>query len=419
MSGKIIRNGIDYTGSGSGIPAGGLPGQVLTKKSSADFQVQWQDIDISSSIRYRTIINVRQQRNNTYSFFGDSITAGKTYGFLWDFVNEVQLNTLGEFLTSENYCKCLCEKVFGTMSGNYGIPAQSIAQHSGRTQLIDSLTTNLASCSTDDIVFVACGINDFGDQCNLTTFRQAVVAAFDYIQTNKSAANDICILLPWNQNDYYTGTTYSIHEYRQIEFEEAVKRGFSVVDTSSYSPINGSTTKIGKRSSTFRVDGLHPSVGGYRVIAECLAKDVFGVEYYAGEWKTDGTASIGPKYVGTWGNDIVNVRPTFKCFGRAFVPTAAITTYSITDFDPYFAYLCGNQGGFAYKTVGAGARVRFGLPYNDSNGNYYRVEAASDGQTATYSVYASTDFVTNASDYVFCPELTYIIETKQQPGDLH
>lgn len=29
------------------------------------------------------------------------------------------------------------------------------------------------------------------------------------------------------------------------------------------------------------------------------------------------------------------------------------------------------------------------------------------------------EFITNVSDYVFCPELTYIIETKQRSVDPH
>ena len=43
--GKIIKNGIEYTGGGNGIPSGGTTGQVLAKKSDTNQDVEWKTVE--------------------------------------------------------------------------------------------------------------------------------------------------------------------------------------------------------------------------------------------------------------------------------------------------------------------------------------------------------------------------------------
>ena len=55
MAGKIIRDGIDFSGSGSGIPAGGFAGQVLKKNSNVDYDVRWVDTIASTEATMTTV----------------------------------------------------------------------------------------------------------------------------------------------------------------------------------------------------------------------------------------------------------------------------------------------------------------------------------------------------------------------------
>lgn len=371
--------------------------------------------------RYKTVLKIRTPNTKKYAFFGDSITEGITKWLLRDSERGEQSTTIWRFTTKENYVNVFVKKAWGTLIWNFGVAGQSIVKSGSRNYLYDTLVLHLSECSQADIVFVASGINDYWDQPDFETFRTEVKKAFDYIVNNKSANTDIVILLPRNQNDYYTSSQgREIRDYRQIEYEEAMKRWFSTIDTSSYSPLKTNTSRTVTSIATLRVDGIHPSVWWYRAIGQKLAEEVLWLEYcYWGVGLWSYAMNNGPIF--KWIRWISNTeqRPVFECQTRTLIPWETNeTTFSYSDIDPYMDIMSWYRG-FLWFNDWPQASPRYAVPYNNNNGEYYMLEF--EEKSKTVNVKACNELLstyTSRTSKVFAVTVEYIVNSKQLASDL-
>ena len=181
----------------------------------------------------------------TAVFFGDSIT----YGYAG----------VGQRL-EHPYPDVFCDNE--NMTGyNEGVSNSLFGVYGSNHRIIEQVTNS--THKNADIVFVAAGVNDWGFQTPIETFKTAVDEVIDYLLANYTAT-DIIFITPINANYSKAKGNIRLSQYQSIITERVIKkdtsRRLSVVQGYKF---NFPCTK---NSADYRnimfIDGLHPTQHG-------------------------------------------------------------------------------------------------------------------------------------------------------------
>ena len=390
-----------------------------------------------------------------YVAFGDGVIKGKTYGPAWDSTNSTwgATSTGIWFITRENYFTTFVRYASpvsvqggpaastipgGTgvnrpLMGNYAELNAAFSEITGSPKILTQLQTNMSATEHCNILFLAAGVNDYLNQIAPNTFRSDVATAFDYLKTNKYSYTDVVVILPLGQETALKqGTrTYSLDTYRQIEYEEAIKRGFSVVDTSDYlvkkTQSGYTNTSWSSESTTVSsavlnnvgcfVDGYHLGNPGHRIVGYKLARDVLGIVNTNTSHYTSQTQPIDPGefYMDNFQQKSVSTLSLYQNMKSS--TTAEII---ITDVDPYFGDMTvkSAQGVVTMKPTSSDVQTVYPLPYYDGT-KYVRFKVSA-GDTSNSYRGAKVTIETNITGYDLLNcymDLKYLTMTKQYAYD--
>ena len=380
---------------------------------------------VLANYTYHTVVNLKNthytpsnRRYLKYAFYGDEVTEGRTKGLTWDSTNSKWTSTMTTFIARENWPVTFCRLARGMQTNNVPGHSSIISAVSDRMNVNGAVngaqydlnaTANMKAqiqahveyvITGTNIIFLAAGMNDYVQQVVPATFRTGVAEAFDYVVAQKSSYADVVVILPWTQNNLKsrsTPETYDVDVYRQIEYEEAVRRGFSVIDPSpcflekeyvGYSASSwtttAQTTAQAAKQPAMTYDGMRLSPVGYRIFANYLVKELFNVD--TTDWALGFTSGSGIGFPVATGTTIGNTDtfmgyPLAKLLVPVSIAKASTTaTQVISSIDPYIG---GIPKIVSAWVTGITSNVVDQAPYINGS-NYVRVSVVSTGSAGYY-----------------------------------
>lgn len=180
--------------------------------------------------------------------FGDSITSGQIPGI------KPWISILSDYYGFSLKNKAVCST--GYTDGIFETPIK------------DSIYNQVKGSNIKkyDFVVIAGGQNDWCAGTDLTEFRESVSRTFDLVYQKSS---HVVIVLPlivseefYDNWDFICSARYPINDYRDILFEEANQREFSIIDASEFVDIE-------------RSDGLHPTQEGHQTYATHIINMIY------------------------------------------------------------------------------------------------------------------------------------------------
>lgn len=197
-------------------------------------------------------------------FFGDSITAGVCSPNLGDAGND-------------RYSSMFCRLV-GASEQNYGIGGSCITDSQAGDQYNIGTRVKQFVQSTDQIIIIAGGTNDFNQGKTIGTFGDTQRTTFygslnDICSHIKTTAPDAVVIfitpIPYTKPESeYPRHIASLNEYRSAIYDVATKYGYNVVDGNSIGmpKMQGGWNNFMCDDS----DGCHPTIEGHKLMARNL-----------------------------------------------------------------------------------------------------------------------------------------------------
>ena len=197
-------------------------------------------------------------------FFGDSITAG---------VCSPNLGNAGNDRYSSMFCRLV-----GANEQNYGIGGSCITDSQEGDQYNIGTRVKQFVQSTDQIIIIAGGTNDFNQGKTIGTFGDTQRTTFygslnDICSHIKTTAPDAVVIfitpIPYTKPESeYPYHIASLNEYRSAIYDVATKYGYNVVDGNSIGmpKMQGGWNNFMCDDS----DGCHPTIEGHKLMARNL-----------------------------------------------------------------------------------------------------------------------------------------------------
>lgn len=217
-------------------------------------------------------------KNKKLIFFGDSIT----YGYNGDGNN-------GQ--VAYPYPKTIAT-ITGASVYNKGVSGATMARKAANVNDLKSQLENATSLiNTADMIFIACGLNDYiqsvpvsaPDSMNWENFNGAMYNAIDYIRTFNSTC-EIIFIAPW-ANQYYFNNVNNSYGANIRSYIEAIRAfcarwSFKFIDPPERMGVDATNW------TALTVDNTHYTQAGYMLAALCVLYNIGGNDTTP-KYKTD------------------------------------------------------------------------------------------------------------------------------------